>query len=321
MNYETWNKLLTPSSPNHADIDTHGKIADDCAIASLSVDRLPLGMPVTLRAKAEAVVEIIKGFGRVLIALSGGVDSTLVAALAKIAVGTNAIAVTADSPSLPRSELEEARELAKKVGLVHIIIRTEELDDPKYASNPVNRCYFCKKELSEKLKLTAHELGASVIVDGTNADDLLGHRPGAAALAEEGVRRPLSEVRMTKAEVRELSRLLGLPNFDKPSMACLSSRIQYGQLITPERLERVEKSERFIRQLTKARDVRVRDHGNLARIEAGASERKLFFDEALLETIAEKLVDYGFRYASLDLQGYRTGSMNEALISQKKRGA
>ena len=131
----------------------------------------------------------------------------------------------------------------------------------------------------------ASDLGVSVIVDGTNADDLLGHRPGAAALAEEGVRRPLSKVGMTKPEVRELSRLLGLPNFDKPSMPCLSSRIQYGQLISPERLQRVEKSENFIRQLTGVKELRVRDHGNLARIEVGTDERKLFFDEALLETI------------------------------------
>jgi uncharacterized protein len=296
---------------------TPRKIVDGRAIPTMAVNRFPPGMPIALRAKAEAAVDIMRGFGKILVAFSGGIDSTLVAALAKLAVGANAIAVTADSPSLPKLELEEAKNLAKTMGIPHMVVRTEELDDPKYASNPANRCYFCKKELSEKLKLTASELGASVIVDGTNADDLLGHRPGAAALAEEGVRRPLSEVRMTKAEVRELSRLLGLPNFDKPSMPCLSSRIQYGQLITPERLDRVERSENFIRRLTKVRELRVRDHGNLARIEVGADERRLFFDEALLETIANKLREFGFSYVSLDLRGYKTGSMNEALISQK----
>jgi len=285
---------------------------------SRELDRVLSGMPPNLRAKAVEMIRLIRDFGNVLVAFSGGIDSTLVARLAKLAVGKNAVAVTADSPSLPASELEEATKLAEEIGIRHMVVRTEELDDPKYVSNPANRCYFCKKELSEKLKQVAADLGASVIVDGTNADDLLGHRPGAGALAEEGVRRPLSEVGMTKPEVREMSRILGLPNFDKPSMPCLSSRIQYGQLITPERLQRVEKSENFIRQLTGVKELRVRDHGNIARIEVGMSERKLFFDEALLETIGNALRDYGFRYVSLDLLGYKAGSMNDALISRKK---
>lgn len=285
---------------------------------SREVDGALSGMSPDLRAKAVEAIRLIRGFGNVLVAFSGGIDSTLVACLAKLAVGENALAVTADSPSLPASELEEATKLAEEIGIKHMVVRTEELDDPRYVSNPANRCYFCKKELSEKLKQVAADLGASVIVDGTNAEDLVGHRPGAAALVEEGVRRPLSEVGMTKTEVREMSRILGLPNFDKPSMPCLSSRIQYGQLITPERLQRVEKSENFIRQLTGVKELRVRDHGNIARIEVGMSERKLFFDEALLETIGNALRDYGFRYVSLDLFGYKTGNMNEALVSQKK---
>jgi uncharacterized protein len=285
---------------------------------SRELDGVLSGMSPDLRAKAMEIIRLIRGFGNVLVAFSGGIDSTLVARLAKLAVGKNAVAVTADSPSLPASELEETTKLAEEIGIRHMVVRTEELDDPKYVSNPANRCYFCKKELSEKLKQVAADLGASVIVDGTNADDLLGHRPGAAALAEDGVRRPLSEAGVTKTEVREMSRILGLPNFDKPSMPCLSSRIQYGQLITPERLQRVEKSENFIRQLTGVKELRVRDHGNLARIEVGMNERKLFFDEALLETIGNTLRDYGFSYVSLDLLGYRAGSMNEALISQKE---
>ena len=288
---------------------------------SEDLDSFLTGASPSLCAKTRQLVDILRSFRKVLVAFSGGIDSTLVASLAKVALGRNAIAVTADSPSLPASELEEARRLANEMGMEHMVIRTGELDDPRYVSNPLNRCYFCKKELSEKLKLMAAELGASVIVDGTNADDLLGHRPGAAALAEEGVRRPLSEVGMTKAEVRELSRLLGLPNFDKPSMPCLSSRIQYGQLITPERLQRIEKSENFIRQLTGVKELRVRDHGNLARIEVGRNERKLFFDESLLEAIGNKLREFGFGHASLDLLGYRAGSMNEEIIATRKSKA
>ena len=162
----------------------------------------------------------------------------------------------------------------------------------------------------------ASDLGISIIVDGTNLDDLQGHRPGAAALAEEAVKRPLAEVGFTKAEVRELAKLFGLPNFDKPSMPCLSSRIQYGQTISPERLQRVEKSENLIRSLTGVKELRVRDHGNLARIEVGKDERQLFFNEHVLDTIGKKLQEFGFMYVSFDLFGYRTGSMNETLISR-----
>jgi uncharacterized protein len=277
-------------------------------------------MSPALRAKAEEALKMLRGFGNVLVAFSGGIDSTLVALLAKVAVGKKAVAVTADSATLATSELEQARKVAEEIGIRHMVIRTEELDDPKYVSNPTNRCYFCKKELGEKLKLVAADLGVSVIVDGTNADDLAGHRPGAAALAEEGVRRPLSEVGMTKIEVRELSRLLGLPNFDKRSMPCLSSRVQYGQIITPERLRRIERSESFIRSITGVRELRVRDHGNLARIEVGEDERQLFFNESVLDRIAAALRGYGFTYVSLDIIGYRSGSMNEQSTSTNSKG-
>lgn len=284
-----------------------------------SMNEVLAEVPPNLRDKANLILDELRSFGKVMVAFSGGIDSTLVAYLAKLALGKDAIAVTADSPSLPSSELEETKRLAREIGIKHMAIRTEELEDPRYLSNPANRCYFCKKELSEKLKSLADDLGVSAIVDGTNADDLQGHRPGAAALAEEGVRRPLSEVGMTKAEVRELARLLGLPNFEKASMPCLSSRIQYGQLITPERLLRIEESENFIRSLTGVKELRVRDHGNLARIEVGREERGLFFDEQVLDQIGNSLREFGFTYVTFDLVGYRSGSMNEPMIPSKSK--
>jgi uncharacterized protein len=277
-------------------------------------------MSPELRVKAESALKLLRSYEKTLVAFSGGIDSTLVAYLAKLSLGDGAIAVTAESPSLPSSELEEAKELAKEIGIKHLVIKTEELEDPNYVANPANRCYFCKKELSGKLKQLADGLGYSAIVDGTNADDLHGHRPGAAALTEEGVKRPLADVGMTKPEVRELSKLLGLPNFDKPSMPCLSSRVQYGQIISPERLTRIERSENFIRSITGVKELRVRDHGNLARIEVGNGERQFFFNEDVLDKIAAALREYGFTYVSLDIVGYRSGSMNEQSTSTKSNG-
>ena len=271
-----------------------------------------------IRSKASQVLSELHAFGGVIVAFSGGVDSTLVAYLAKVALGNGAIAVTAESPSLPSSELEETRRLAGQLGLRHITIRTQEVEDPNYVANPANRCYFCKKELSEKLKLLATQLKISVIVDGTNAEDLRGHRPGIAALNEEGVRRPLAEAGFSKAEVRELARLLGLPNFNKPSMPCLSSRVQYGETITPERLRRIENAENLIRNVTGVRELRVRDHGNLARIEVGRDERRLFFNEELLNSLAKSLRQLGFTYVTFDLFGYGIGSMNELLMPNVK---
>ncbi len=270
-------------------------------------------IPTRLREKAEHVLDELSGFRKVMVAFSGGIDSTLIMYLAKLELQKNAIAVTADSPSLPKSELEETRKLALQLGVKHIIIRTDELNDSNYTSNPSNRCYFCKKELSEKLVQLAKELGADAVIDGTNADDLNGHRPGAAALYEKGIRRPLADAGISKSEVRELSKLLGLPNFDKPSMPCLSSRVEYGQRITPEKLRRIELSENYVRTITGVRELRVRDHGNLARIEVGRSERHLFFDEEKLDRIAEALRKFGYEYVAFDLKGYRSGSMNEFL--------
>jgi uncharacterized protein len=268
-----------------------------------------------LNAKATRVLTDLESSEHVMVAFSGGIDSTLIAYLAKLALGENTVAVTANSPSLPTIELQEARKLAGLMGVRHMVVDTEELDDPNYVSNPSNRCYFCKKELGEKLTYLARTLGEYVIVDGTNAEDLQGHRPGAAALSERDIRRPLADAGMTKEDVRELSKQLGLPNFDKPSMPCLSSRVQYGQIITPDKLHRIEQSEELIRSLTGVRELRVRDHGNLARIEVGHDERALFFNEELMDRIAAALKELGYVYVTVDLVGYRSGSMNQALQS------
>ena len=270
-----------------------------------------------LREKKERVLNELKSYGSVLVAFSGGIDSTLVVYLAKLALGDKAIAVTAESPSIPTSELTEAKRLAKEIGIRHIVIKTDELEDPKYTANPANRCYFCKKELAGKLTQLAKEFGGYTVVDGTNAEDLKGHRPGATALSERDVRRPLAEAGFIKYEVRNLARYLGLPNYDKPSMPCLSSRVAYGEVITPERLLRIERAESLIRSLTGVRELRVRDHGNVARVEVGPDERRLFFDEKLLDRISSSLRELGFPHVALEMSGYRSGSMNESSASMR----
>lgn len=297
--------------PKYNELLTYDKMLT-CEVHDMPAIQFTLPeMPQDLRRKANRVLDEFRGFRNVMVAFSGGIDSTLVAYFARFALGDSAVAVTADSPSLSSSDLEDAKHLAQEIGIKHLIVRTKELDDVNYVNNPPNRCYFCKKELSDKLKHLASTLGIEVIVDGTNADDLHGHRPGAAALAERGVLRPLAEVGLSKDEVRALAKICGLPNFEKPSMPCLSSRIQYGQIITPERLLKIEKAEALIRSLTEVGELRVRDHGNLARIEVGKGERARFFDTKLLDQIASSLRQLGFIYITLDVAGYRSGSMNE----------
>jgi uncharacterized protein len=281
------------------------------------------GQNVTIRpdlgVKAGKVLTDLESCHRVLVAFSGGIDSTLVTYLAKLALGIGVIAVTANSSSLPSMELEETKRLTAQMKVKHMIIQTDELNDPNYASNPMNRCYFCKKELGDKLTQLAEQLGGYTVIDGTNAEDLQGYRPGAAALSEKGIRRPLAQAGMSKQEVRELAQALGLSNFDKPSMPCLSSRIAYGEIITPDRLLRIEKSENLIRSLTGVKELRVRDHGNIARIEVGKNERELFFDNQLLDTISEGLRGFGFVHVALDLTGYRSGSLNQASSTMRDR--
>jgi uncharacterized protein len=280
-------------------------------------------MPVAYESDpaAEKLAKLEEWFkaigGPVVVAFSGGVDSSVVLAAAARALGLSRVyAVTADSPTYSRTELEWAKRVAGLLGVNHVIIGTNELDDENFASNPPIRCYYCKKELAQRLKEVAERVGAKVIVDGTNSEDLGGHRPGYLAFKEESVRSPLAELGFTKSDIRQVARLLGLPNWDKPSMACLASRIPYGQRITLERLKRIEAAEEAVRALTGARQVRVRDHGDIARIEVGRGDRRLFFSEEVMDEVARRLKQLGWRYVALDLEGYRSGSMDEVLAEK-----
>jgi uncharacterized protein len=249
---------------------------------------------------------------RVLVAFSGGVDSTLVLRAAQEALGDQVLAVTGRSPSLPSWELDESIQLAKSIGARHRIVDTEELANPEYVRNDSNRCYYCKSVLFERLEQIAQEEGVLWVVDGTNLDDLNEHRPGMIARKERGVRSPLVEAGMNKQEVRHCSRAYGLSTADKPSFACLASRFPYGTPVTREGLRTVEAAEQCVRGLG-FRQFRVRHHGELARLEVEPSEIERALDPHIRTRIVEGLRNAGFRYVSLDLEGYRSGSLNAVL--------
>ncbi|MEO0987185.1 MAG: ATP-dependent sacrificial sulfur transferase LarE [Cyanobacteria bacterium J06639_14] len=262
--------------------------------------------------KLEALQGLFAEMELALVAYSGGIDSTLVAKVAHDILGDRVLAVTADSPSLMPEDLEDAKVQAAEIGISHEIVTTHEMDNPNYTSNPANRCYFCKSELHDTLKPLAWKRGYPYVVDGVNADDLTDYRPGIQAAKERGVRSPLAEVGITKLEVREISRSLGLPWWDKPSQPCLSSRFPYGESITPEKLHRVARCERYLRQLG-LRNLRVRSAGDTARIELPPEAIKDFVQTTDLPTLVTAFQDYGFTYVTLDLEGYRSGKLNQVL--------
>lgn len=255
---------------------------------------------------------IFREMDRALIAYSGGIDSTLVAKVAGDVLGERALAVTANSPSLMPEDFEDALAQAAQMGIAHKVVETHEMENENYTSNPVNRCYFCKSELHDTLRPLANELGYDYVVDGLNADDLLDYRPGIAAAKERGVRSPLAEVGITKLEVRELSKQLGLPWWDKPSQPCLSSRFPYGELITTEKLHRVGRAERYMRELG-YRNLRVRSDGETARIELMPEEITSFVNSVDLPVVVKAFQDFGFTYVTLDLEGYKSGKLNRVL--------
>lgn len=261
-----------------------------------------------LELKYQRLLQLLAEMGQAVIALSGGVDSALLAQAAHQALGERAIAMTADSPSLPRRELAEARRLAQQIGIRHVVFQSHELEDPRYAANPVDRCYFCKVETFAEIERAAQELGFHTICYGENLDDRGDHRPGANAAKEFGVRSPLKEAGLGKAEIRQLAQRFGLPVWDKPAAACLSSRFPYGTPITVEKLAQVEEAEETLWELG-FQQYRVRYHGEIARIEVAEGEMGRVLEQA--GAIVERLRQLGFTYITLDLAGYRRGSLNE----------
>jgi uncharacterized protein len=271
-----------------------------------------------LEQKLQQLKSVIKGLTSVLVAFSGGVDSTFLLKVCLDTLGSdNVLAVTAKSATYPERELNDAVRLAGMLGARHRIIESEELDIPGFSDNPPERCYYCKKELFGKLLDIAHREGLNFVVDGSNFDDTGDFRPGMRAVRELGVRSPLKESGITKEDIRTMSKRMGLPTWDKPSFACLSSRFPYGEKITKEKLKRVARAEEVLRDLGFSQ-YRVRSHDDIARIEVESGEMSRFFDRDLREQVAHKIKQAGFSYVTLDLLGYRTGSMNEVLKEGEK---
>lgn len=273
-----------------------------------------------LETPSDRLLALLAGWRRVAVAFSGGVDSAVVAKAACLALGSNAVAVTAASPSLASSELKIAGDVAALIGIRHEVIQTEEFERPGYIANAPSRCYFCKTELYEQIARHRERLGFDVIANGANLDDRGDHRPGMKAAAEHAVRSPLIEAGLTKADVRDLAKHWELPVWDKPASPCLASRVAYGVTVTPERVGRIEAAEQFLRDELDLRELRVRlEVNDLARIEIPLAALPRLTDQSLRTQIVSRFRELGFRYVTLDLEGFRSGSLNavvpvEALV-------
>ena len=269
-----------------------------------------------LAAKRDRLIDLLAGFGSCAVAFSGGLDSTVLAKAAQLALGDHAVAVTGVSASLAVGELEACRDLARRIGIRHEVIQTEELSNPEYVKNAPDRCYHCKTELFTRLEAIARQMSVAVVADGSNWDDHGEHRPGLQAARDQRVRSPLAECGLTKAEIRSLAMHWDLPTWDKPATPCLSSRIAYGESVSPERLAMIDRAERFLRERG-FQPLRVRYHkGDVARIEVAQEALTRFADAELRRELVEHFKAAGFKYVALDLEGFRSGSLNALLPAE-----